>query len=287
MSQIIIIGAGPAGITASLYAIRSKVKTSVIHNNKGSLLRADEIENFYGFSSSVTGEQLYYDSIENAKRLGVEFITEEVLSIDYFEKFTVTTNKNTYEADGIIIATGADRNVPKIDGLKKFDGKGVSYCAMCDGFFYRNKNVAVIGSGEYALHEARALSEIASNVTILSNGEEKKFEVPENISFSDAKIKKFDGDERLSKVVFDDGSALDVDGVFIAVGIAGSSSLAKKLGVITDGNNIAVDENMATNIPGLYCAGDCTGGLLQVSKSVYDGAKAGTELVKFLRNKNK
>ncbi|MPM98638.1 NADH dehydrogenase [bioreactor metagenome] len=158
---------------------------------------------------------------------------------------------------------------------------------MCDGFFYRGKNVAVIGNGEYALHEAGALTEIAASVTILSNGEEKKIDVPENIHFSDKKIRKITGDEKVREIVFEDDSTLSIDGIFVAVGIAGSTALAKKLGVITEGNNIAVDDNMATNIPGLYCAGDCTGGLLQVSKSVYDGAKAGTEMVKFLRNNKK
>ena len=287
MSEIIIIGNGPAGVSAALYTARSGIKTKIIGKDSGSLIKAEKIENYYGFSSPVSGAELIEAGIAQAKRVGVEIINEEVVGINFAENFSVTTNKGEYPADSVIIATGSPRFAPKISGLTEFEGKGVSYCAVCDAFFYRGKNVAVIGNGEYALHEAEDLLPVVNSVLILTDGAEPAINFPGNIKVISEKISSLEGNERLENVKFENGDFLKIDGVFIAYGVAGSVALARKIGAVIDKNKIIVDENMSTNIPGIFAAGDCTGGMIQVAKAVYEGAKAGTEAVKYLRNKSK
>lgn len=283
MANVVIIGSGPAGISSALYTVRSGLETTVISKGGGSLHKAEIIENYYGFAEPVTGEQLENAGIEGAKRLGVKFVAEEVVGLSFGDKLEAVTSGNSYEADSIILATGSRRSQPKIPGIKEYEGKGISYCATCDAFFYRNKNVAVLGNGEYALHEAMILQAVAQSVTILTNGSNPTVSVPETIRINDKKISSIIGGEKVSGINFSDGSSISADGIFIAFGVAGSTDLARKIGALTYGNKIVVDENMATNIPGLFAAGDCTGGLLQIAKAVYDGAKAGTEAVKYVR----
>lgn len=285
MANVIIIGNGPAGISAALYTTRSGIETTVIGKDYGALGKASDIENYYGFSTPISGTDLITNGIEGAKRLGATIITDEVVGITFKNKLVVITKENEYLADSIVIATGSSRATPKITGIKELEGRGVSYCAMCDAFFYRGKDVAVIGDGSYALHEAMALLPTSNSVTILTNGKEPSVEIPDTISIDTRAIASIDGIESVSGVVFKDGEQLSVNGIFIAIGVAGSADLAKKIGAETDNNRIVVDENMATTIPGLYAAGDCTGGLLQISKAVYEGAKAGTEVIKYLRSK--
>ncbi len=183
----------------------------------------------------------------------------------------------------VILATGAPRKSPNLPGVKELEGRGVSYCAVCDAFFYRGKNVCVLGSGEYAVSEAEELKPVAASVTLLTDGAEPTAGVPEGVKIIKTPIAELAGEDRIEKVVFKDASSFPADGLFVAYGTAGSAELARKLGVFTEGNRITVSENMATNIPGLFAAGDCTGGMLQVAKAVYEGAKAGTEAVKYLR----
>lgn len=284
MANIIIIGNGPAGISTALYTTRAGIDTTVIGRDYGALGKASEIENYYGFSDPVSGTDLITNGIEGARRLGANIINDEVVGISYGEKLTVITKENEYSADGVVIATGTSRTTPKIDGLKELEGHGVSYCAVCDAFFYREKDVAVLGDGNYALHEALELLPTSKSVTILTNGKEPDVAIPDTIKIDTRVIKAIEGNDTVSGILFEDGLSLPISGLFVAIGIAGSAELAKKLGAETKNNKIVVDENMSTNIPGLYAAGDCTGGLLQISKAVYEGAKAGTEIIKYLRN---
>ena len=285
MGEVIIIGKGPAGISAAVYTARAGVKATVIGKDGGALSKADKIENYYGFENPVSGEQLINAGIAQAKRLGVEIINGEAVSIGYDGKFIVKTVINgEYKAESLILATGTNRIVPKIDGIDIYEGKGVSYCAVCDGFFYRGKDVAVLGGGEYALSEAMELLPIAKSVTIITDGAELTAKIPDNINVVTKKIDKFAGADFIEGILFKDGEYLAVSGVFVALGIAGSADFAKKLGAETNGRNIAVDEKMAATIPGLYAAGDCTGGMFQIAKAVYEGARAGTEAVKYLKN---
>ena len=143
--DVIIIGAGPAGISASLYTQRGNLKTLVLYKDKSSLEKTDKIENYYGFENGISGEQLYKKGINQAQNIGVDVQKEEVIKIDIIsEGFLVKSSKEEYISKVVILATGNKKNKPKIKGIEKFEGKGVSYCAICDGFFYRNKSVAVI-----------------------------------------------------------------------------------------------------------------------------------------------
>lgn len=287
MAEVMIIGGGPAGVSAALYTARAQMKTTLFTTGKSALRKAERIENYYGFSEPVTGQSLEESGLDGAKRLGVEIREEEVVGLYWEDRLIVRTAKGDYPADCVILATGTSRLAPPLPGLKELEGKGVSYCAVCDGFFYRKKPVAVLGSGEYAAAEARELVPLASSVTILTDGAEWEFDVPEGVSVDTRKIAGLRGEETLNGVLFEEGEALDAAGLFVAWGIAGSAALAKKIGALTEGTRIRIDENMATNVPGLFAAGDCTGGLLQVAKAVYEGAKAGTEAVRFLRKQGK
>lgn len=283
MANVIIIGNGPAGVSTALYTARAGIQTTIIGKDYGALGKASEIENYYGFEHPISGKDLIQNGIAQAKRLGVQFINDEVLGISYMNKLTVTTKHKMHEADTVVIATGSSRVTPSIKGIRDFEGKGVSYCAVCDAFFYRGKDVAVLGEGEYAVHEAMELVATSKSVTILTNGKDMTTSVPETVQVITKEIEAIHGDELISHVQFKDGSSLNIAGLFVAVGVAGSTALAKKIGADTNNNRIVIDENMSTNIPGLYAAGDCTGGLLQISKAVYEGSKAGTEIVKYLR----
>jgi len=283
MKNVVIIGNGPAGVSAALYTKRAGFDTTIIGKDRGALAKSDKVENYYGFALPISGKALIESGIAQAKRLGVDIIQDEVIGIGYEEKLVVKTGNKTYPADGVIFATGAGRTTPKIKGLEQYEGKGVSYCAVCDAFFYKGKDVAVLGCCEYALAEALELLPVAGSVTLVTNEVEPISKFPPEIKVITTKIAEIKGKDTLDSLLFDDGSTLSVSGLFIAVGVAQSSDLAKKLGAQTDGRKIVVDETMASNIPGLYAAGDCTGGMLQIAKAVYEGAKAGTELIKYLR----
>ncbi len=279
MANVIIIGGGPAGVSAGLYTLRGNVETTIFTQGGSALIKAEKIENYYGFPEGIGGKELYDRGIDSVKRLGANVIEEEVTNVDYDGKFVVSTGKNEYRADALVIANGANRNVPRIKNIKEFEGRGVSYCAVCDAFFYRGKKTAVIGNGEYAIHEANTLKKVAESVVMLTDGKE----APEYDNCDTRKIKSIEGNETVEKIVFEDGSEMAVDGVFIALGVAGGVDLARKLGAVVNGSYISVDENMLTNIPNLYAVGDCTGGLLQVAKAVCDGAKAGIDIIKKLK----
>ena len=289
--DIIIIGSGPAGISAALYAKRAGADVTVISRGSGALAKAEKIENYYGLAGPVTGAELETSGIAGAKRLGVNFIEDEVVGVAMNDDFTglvVQTPNRTYEAKAVVLAAGSTRLAPKIPGLKELEGKGVSYCAICDAFFYRQKTVAVLGEGEYALHEAEILLPHASKVMLFTNGKEPVVEIPDTIEVHKEKIiaveaENENGMERVCCLRAEDGALTPVNGLFIALGTAGSVDLARKIGAGTENNRVVVDGDMATNVPGLYAAGDCTGGLLQVVKAAYEGAVAGLAAAKYAR----
>lgn len=284
MYDVIVIGGGPAGVSASLYAKRSNLNVLLIHNGISNLDKAVKIDNYYGFKDGISGTQLYNDGLLQAENIGVIVKKEEVTSILFNDNgFSVKTPLNIYNCNSIVIATGNKKVSPNIDGLNKFEGKGVSYCAICDSFFFKNKKVCILGSGEYAIEEANVLSNVTDNVTILTNGENIKGNTKFDVI--NKTIKKLDGDNKLSKVVFDDDSEVDTDGLFVALGEASAIDFAKSLGIIVDGINIKVNGDMSTNIKGIYACGNITGGLLQVSKAVYEGTLAGLNASKYVKEK--
>lgn len=297
---MIIVGAGPAGISAALYAVRANMEPLVINNGIGALEKAEKIENYYGLEHPLSGQELYDNGIAQAQTLGVRILDAQVLGIGGFDTFIVKTTVGDFETQSLILATGSKRAAPKIPGVKEFEGKGVSYCAICDAFFYRGKEVAVLGNGDFAMHEAKELSNTASTVTIYTNGEDPQFTPEEKIRVNTMKIQSLEGDETVSGIrLAPDAQAQEIDsdagqqtndlchadGVFIAMGTAGSTEIARQMGAeLTQKGNIKVNEKMETTIPGLYAAGDCTGGLLQVAKAVYEGAQAGINAGKYVRS---
>ena len=285
MIDVVIIGKGPAGITAAIYAKRAGLNVVVIGKDGGALEKTEEIDNYYGFEQTISGKDLIQKGIEQAKRLGIEVITDEVVGIEYIGIFKITAKQNTYETKALVIATGANRVLPNIKGLKEYEGKGISYCALCDGFFYKGKDVAVLGNKDYALHEASELLRVVNSVTILTNGREIPEYRSDKLIINQKEIKEIAGEEVVNKVEFADGTSVGLSGIFVAEGTASSVDFARKLGAEVIQNKLVVNENMETNIPGLYAAGDCTGGLMQISKSVYEGTKAGTEVAKHIKGK--
>lgn len=284
--HVIIIGSGPAGVSAALYARRGGADVTVITKGAGGLAAAEWVENYYGFAEPISGAELEQRGIAGAKRLGVRFETDEVLAIlpaVEGKGFCIEAVRTVYEADAVILAAGAPRKTLPIKGLREFEGRGVSYCAICDAFFYRGKRVAVIGAGDYALHEAEILRPHAALLSLLTNGEEPALAMPDGIAVHTQRIVCIEGERRVQRIVFDDETVMDVDGIFMAIGTAGSMELARKLGVVLSDGKIAVGKNMETNVPGVYAAGDCTGGLLQIAKAVYDGAEAGLSVIRYLR----
>ena len=297
MENIVIIGAGPAGISAALYAARGNMNPLVINNGIGALEKAEKIENYYGLEQPLSGKELYERGISQAEALGVRILDAEVLGISGFDTFTVKTTAGDFDTVSVILATGGKRSAPKIPGLKEFEGRGVSYCAVCDAFFYRGKEVAVVGNGEFALHEAEELRNVTQDVTIYTDGKEPEFSREHPIAVNTMKIQAIEGGDKVSGLLMQSDTAAQdaeapensfypADGVFVALGTAGSTEIARQMGAeITDKGNIKTDEEMATTIPGLFAAGDCTGGLLQVSKAVYEGSMAAISAGKYVRHK--
>ncbi len=309
MEKIVIIGAGPAGISAALYAVRANMDPLVINNGIGALEKAEKIENYYGMEHPVSGKELFETGLAQAKALGVRILDAQVLGISGFDTFQVKTTAGDFDTISVILATGSKRKAPAIPGIKEFEGRGVSYCAVCDAFFYRGKDVAVVGNSDFALHEAEELAPMAGSVTIYTDGKEPEFSREPSFAVNTMKIQCVEGDDKVSglRLVSEKKEEAEVsaqecgisgnhtpkqetfapaDGIFIAMGTAGSAEMARQMGAsLTEKGNIKVNDKMESTIPGLFAAGDCTGGLLQVAKAVYDGAQAGISANQYVRSK--
>lgn len=199
MYDVIIVGAGPAGISASLYTVRRNLKTLIIYKEKSALEKSTRIENYYGFEKGINGKDLFKIGIRQAQNIGANVIEDEVtnIQIEYLKKdgnreqiFKVQTLNNEFESKSVILATGNKKSKPNIKNIEEYEGKGISYCAICDGFFYRNKDVAVLGDGDYAISETMDLQNIAKSITILTNGGQAPEYRAENISINTKPIKE-------------------------------------------------------------------------------------------------
>ena len=289
MADVLIIGGGPAGITASFYTARAGFETVILYKDFGALQKAAVVDNYYGHLE-ISGKELVKTGILQARNMGVDVISAEAVGITQNENETLTveTLAASYTARAIVIATGASRTTPRIKGLAALEGRGVSYCAICDGFFHKGKDVAVVGNGAYALHEAEDLLPIAKTVTVLTNGKKPMAKFPKSVIVKTEKIKEVCGQAgimgaTLKGVMFDDGEELKLSGLFVAIGVAGGTELARKIGAIVHNNAVTVDEHFRTTVPNLWAAGDCTGGLKQIAKAVYEGAEVGTDIVRYLK----
>ena len=277
----IVIGKGPCGISTAIYLKRYGYNPIVIAKDNGSLEKAHLIENYYGFKS-ISGIELINNGIEQAKSLGIEIVSDEVLQIEPYDGISVECKNGIYKAKTLMLALGSQKG--KLAIASKFEGVGVSYCATCDGFFYRKKKTCIIGNKDYMLHEYEVLKNMIPDLTIFTNGEELLVDV-KDAKVVKEKIVSFNGDEKLESITTVNNT-YEMDGAFIAIGSQTAFSLAKHIGIELDGNFIKVDSNMKTNIDGVYAGGDCVGGLLQVSKAVSDGAIAAAAIAKKLKNSN-
>ena len=285
--DVAIIGSGPAGISAALYAKRGGLTVVILSSFEGALKKTEKIENYYGFPSIIRGEELHKNGLLQAERLGVHLLDCQVTSVEQYGdlSFSVKSTLGETMAKSVIVACGTPTIRPKVDGIEKFEGRGVSYCAVCDGFFFRGKSVCVLGSGEYAAKEAEHLLNLTTRVTILTNGEKKYSSMPNGVAISTLKIANFDGTKSLNMVNFEDGSYLPTDGVFVAEGVAGAGDFARRLGLETDQNGlIIVDSEGKTSVSGIFAAGDCTPGIKQICFAVAEGANAGMSAIKLLKN---
>lgn len=281
MLDTLVIGIGPAGLEAGIYLKRYGLDVLVLGKDLGALSLAKDIENYYALPK-MSGNELAMAGLKNALNLGVTINHQEVIGLDFLEKgFSVKTSTNTFEAKTILIATGKARNSFSL--AKKYEGKGVSYCATCDGFFYRKKKIGLVGYNSYMLHELEYLLPLTSDITIFTNGNKLEVELPKDLEVITSKITDLKGTDKLEEVVCGDQS-VKVEGLFIALGSQNAFTLAKHLGLALSNNDLVVDENYMTNIPGVFAAGDVIGGMQQVVKAASDGAKAANAINKYVRS---
>ena len=280
----IVIGAGPAGVQAGLYIGRANKSVMILHDLTGSLVKAEKIENYYGVGS-MSGKNLYNSGIKQLENLKIPVVQTRVSSISQdFDNnvFIVGDNNNTYKAKTIVLAMGKER--PRPINFLLNTKNNISYCALCDGFFYKNKKIAVIGSSEFAFAEYNHLLNVSNDVTIFFNNEKPSFELSQNINFYSEKIAEINkGIEKNILIKLDNGDMVEVDGVFIAINNFNSDTVSKVLGVNTNNKgDIIVDNNMQTNIDGIFACGDIIGGMAQISKCVNDGFMAGISVINYL-----
>ncbi len=298
--DIIIIGGGAAGLSAAIYSARGGMKTLLLEKLAcgGQAAITYEIDNYPGMSDNPSGAELSARLEEHAKKFDVDFVKENVKSIENADGGikTVVTRRNRYTARAIIFATGATPKKLGVPGEAELTGAGVSYCATCDGAFFKGKDVVVIGGGNTAFEDALYMSKLAAHVYILNRSDRFKAtpklvenaEAAENITiYKNAITESFEGYGKLEKVYLTkEGSRgfIAASGALIAIGISPFTDLAKSIGIETcELGFIKTDIYLKTNIPGIYAAGDCrTTPLRQVITAAADGAVAGTSAVNYI-----
>mgnify|MGYP000891923683 FL=1 len=289
--DVIIIGKGPAGLSASLYTTRGNLKTLIL-GKEGDLSKAATIEN-YCFIPKLSGKEMIDIGVEQAKSFGADIVDAEVVGLKKIDDiFEVSTEQNIYQGKAIILATGKSKIKVPVEKLDEYEGKGVHYCATCDGYFYNGAKIGVLGYKDYAVHELKEFETITSNRVLFTNGnaleiseESAKYVEEKNIEINNKKIQSVEGIQFLEKVRFQDGTEEAVEGLFVAYGSASSTDFARSLGVLIENGDIIVNRKQETDIEGVYAAGNCTGGLPQVATAVGEGATAGQEVKSYLRKK--
>ncbi len=302
MYDVIIIGSGPAGMTAGIYAARREMKTLIIGKELGGqLVWASEIENYPGFDN-ISAFDLIDKMKEQALKFKVEIENDEVKKIEKTPEgsFILYTNKKSFSAKTVIIAMGLSPRRLAVPGETELSGKGVSYCANCDGPFFRNKKVVVIGGGNSALDAAEVLSKIASQVYLVHRNDKfrafdvllKEVKEKENIEiFTNSEIKKINGTEKVDSISLynvktKEEKEIEVDGVFIEVGRIASTDLVIDFVDRNEKNQIIVNTKMETKTPGLFVAGDvCEGEFKQITIATGQGTIAALSAYQYLQLK--
>lgn len=302
MYDIIIVGAGPAGLTAAIYGCRASKKVLVLEAKSygGQIINTPDIEN-YPAEPHISGFDFATKLYNQAKDLGAEIKFEKVVNIeDLGNEKEVTTIDNSYKTKTIVLATGADNRKLGLDNEEELIGKGVSYCATCDGGFYRNKDVAVVGGGNTALEDALYLSDIVNTVYLIHRRDEfrahesivDKLKEKENVKFIyNSNVTKLNSNEKLESIEVTDKEnntkTIEVSGIFIAVGRIPENENFSKIINLDESGYVIAKENCHTNVPGIFASGDNrTKDLRQLVTATSDGAMAATEAVKYI-NDNK
>lgn len=297
--DIIIIGGGAAGMSAAIYASRGGMKTLLIEKLAcgGQAALTYEIDNYPGMSDNPTGEELSKRIEAHARKFGADFVKEAVRSIENADKKvkTIRTRRNEYTAKAIIFATGAIPKRLNVPGEAELTGAGISYCATCDGAFFKGKEVVVIGGGNTAFEDALFLAGMCSHVYLLNRSNRfraiprlvEKAKNTANITiYQNAVTEKFEGRGSLERVILkmnNEKGFISASGAIIAIGISPFTELAKSIGVNTcEIGFIKTDMYLATNIPGIFAAGDCrVTPLRQVITAAADGATAASSAVNY------
>lgn len=299
--EVAIIGGGPAGLTAGLYASRYGLSTVLIERGMygGQIVNSAHVENYPGFPQGVSGMDLGQMFYEQSTRFGLQTITSEVTAFKQSGKvFNITTSDEEVTAKAVIIASGSDFRKLGVPGEEKLIGRGVSYCATCDGFLFKNKVVAVIGGGDTAISDALELSQNCAKVYVVHRRHElRATQALQRVAMSISKIEfvwdsviwSIDGEEKVSglnvkSTKTGDMSKLIVDGVFVAIGFIPNNGLFKSMVDTDETGNIVTDDLMRTKVPGLFAVGDIRrNSARQVATAVGDGATAGKTVFAYIK----
>jgi thioredoxin reductase (NADPH) len=300
MYDVIILGGGPAGLAAAIYTSRAWLKTLILESAVvgGNAAIADQIDNYPGFPFGILGGELMENFRKQAERFGTEIRMEEVLNIaDSPDGKKVITSESEYTTRALIVATGAKRRELGVAGEQEYLGRGVSYCATCDGAFFRGCPVAVVGGGESAIKEALYLADMASKVYLIhrrdqfraSGTDVDKLLKNEKIECKlNRVVKRVEGDTIMRRVILQDVDSkseenLDVEGLFISVGLVAATEFIQEL-VNTEEGYIVTDNNMHTSRAGIFAAGDIRSKRArQIATAVGDGAEAGMSVIEYLK----
>ena len=303
MYDTIIIGAGPAGMTAALYAARSNLKVALIEGGLpgGQMNNTSDIENYPGYAN-ISGPELAEKMFEPLENLGVEHLYGFVENVEDHGKFKkVVTDDQVYETRTVIVATGSKHRLLGVPGEEELNSRGVSYCAVCDGAFFRDQDLLVVGGGDSAVEEAIFLTRFAKSVTIIHRRDELRAQkvlqdrafANEKINFIwDSVVKEIKGENRVESVAIENVKTGQVTeqafgGVFIYVGLDPVSNFVQELQILDQAGWIVTDDHMKTSVTGVFAVGDVRQkDLRQVTTAVGDGAIAGQEAYKYITEHN-
>ena len=298
--DVIIIGGGPAGLTAGIYAARARLNTVMIEKMAvgGQIINAWLVENYPGYKDGVSGVDLTQAMHEQATKFGLETVSDEVTGIIIDgDKKIVKTALGEYAAKAVIIAGGSERQKMGVPGEKEYTGKGVSYCATCDGAFFRNKAVAVLGGGNSAVTEALELTKFASKVYLIHRRHElRATKILQEKLLADARVQilwdtiveevkgeKFVKSLKIKNAVTGQASELPEDGVFVSVGTQPATGYLKGVVTLDAFGSVLVNDRLETNVPGIFAAGDIrSGSIKQVIGAAGDGAMAAVNAGKYI-----